>query len=127
MTATTERVFMGASPATSLHVRSTAEDTAETTVIYATSSTPEMHAVESKTGAKIRSVKSKNNVRKGSMITTVLTMTNLTWSSHRKRDTSQEAQNSLDLKRVRWPVNFKPSGIKKYDGSTNPAEWLKVY
>jgi hypothetical protein len=127
MTVTTERVFMGASPATSLHVRSTAEDTAETTVIYATSSTPEMHAVESKTGAKIRSVKSKNNVRKGSMITTVLTMTNLTWSSHRKWDTSQEAQNSLNLKRVRWPVNFKPSGIKKYDGSTNPAEWLKVY
>jgi hypothetical protein len=34
---------------------------------------------------------------------------------------------SHDLKRVRWPLNFKLSGIKKYDGSTNPAEWLKVY
>jgi hypothetical protein len=34
---------------------------------------------------------------------------------------------SLDLKQVRWPVNFKPSGIEKYDGSTNPPEWLKVY
>jgi hypothetical protein len=34
---------------------------------------------------------------------------------------------SLDLKQVRWPVNFKPSGIEKYDGSTNPTEWLKVY
>jgi hypothetical protein len=33
----------------------------------------------------------------------------------------------LDLKRVRWPVNFKPSGIKNYDGSTNPVEWLEVY
>jgi hypothetical protein len=32
-----------------------------------------------------------------------------------------------DLKRVRWPLNFKPSGIKKYDGSTNPAEWLEMY
>jgi hypothetical protein len=31
------------------------------------------------------------------------------------------------LKRVCWPLNFKPLGIKKYDGSTNPAEWLKVY
>jgi hypothetical protein len=31
------------------------------------------------------------------------------------------------LKRVRWPLNFKPSGIEKYDGSTNPDEWLKVY
>jgi hypothetical protein len=26
-----------------------------------------------------------------------------------------------------WPLNFKPSGIEKYDGSTNPAECLKVY
>jgi hypothetical protein len=34
---------------------------------------------------------------------------------------------SLDLKRVRWPVNFKPSGIEKYDGSTNLIEWLEVY
>jgi hypothetical protein len=28
---------------------------------------------------------------------------------------------------VRWFLNFKPLGIEKYDGSTNPAEWLKVY
>jgi hypothetical protein len=28
---------------------------------------------------------------------------------------------------VRWPLNFKPLGIEKYDGSTNPAEWLEVY
>jgi hypothetical protein len=32
-----------------------------------------------------------------------------------------------DLRRVRWPLNFKPSGIDKYDGSTNPAKWLEVY
>jgi hypothetical protein len=31
------------------------------------------------------------------------------------------------LKRVRWPLNFKPSVIEKYDGSTNPTEWLEVY
>jgi hypothetical protein len=24
-------------------------------------------------------------------------------------------------------MNFKPSGIEKYDGPTNPTEWLKVY
>jgi hypothetical protein len=34
---------------------------------------------------------------------------------------------SLDLKGVRWLVNFKQSGIEKYDGSTNPTEWLKAY
>jgi hypothetical protein len=31
------------------------------------------------------------------------------------------------LKRVCWPLNFKPSGIKKYDGCANLVEWLKVY
>jgi hypothetical protein len=34
---------------------------------------------------------------------------------------------SHDFKRVCWPLNFKPSGIEKNDGSTNPAEWPKVY
>jgi hypothetical protein len=24
-------------------------------------------------------------------------------------------------------MNFKPSGIEKYDGCTNPIEWLEVY
>jgi hypothetical protein len=28
---------------------------------------------------------------------------------------------------VRWPINFKSSGIEKYDGSTNPVELLEVY
>jgi hypothetical protein len=28
---------------------------------------------------------------------------------------------------VRWALKFKPSRIKKYDGSTNPVEWLMVY
>jgi hypothetical protein len=34
---------------------------------------------------------------------------------------------SLDFNRVRWPVNFKLSGIEKYDGSINYAMWLQVY
>jgi hypothetical protein len=34
---------------------------------------------------------------------------------------------SRDLRRVRWLLNFKPSGIDKYDGSTNLAKWLEVY
>jgi hypothetical protein len=32
-----------------------------------------------------------------------------------------------DLKRVCWPLNFKPSGIDKYNGSTNRAKWLELY
>jgi hypothetical protein len=31
------------------------------------------------------------------------------------------------LVRGRWLINYKPLGIEKYDGSTNPAEWLEVY
>jgi hypothetical protein len=34
---------------------------------------------------------------------------------------------SHDMKRVCWPLNFKSLRVEKYDGSTNPAEWLKVY
>jgi hypothetical protein len=58
---------------------------------YVTSSMPEMHAVGLKTNTEIGSVKSKNSVRKGTMIITVLTMMNLTGSSCPKWDTSQEA------------------------------------
>jgi hypothetical protein len=28
---------------------------------------------------------------------------------------------------MRWPLNFKPLGIEKYDGATNLAEWFEVY
>jgi hypothetical protein len=31
------------------------------------------------------------------------------------------------LKSMCWPLNFKPTGIKKYDGSTNPTKWIEVY
>jgi hypothetical protein len=55
---------------------------------YVMSSAVEMHVAELKADTEIGSVKSKNNVMKGTMISTVLTMTNLTGSSHRKRDTS---------------------------------------
>jgi hypothetical protein len=95
ITMTTRRVFMGTRPAASFHVRSAAEDAAETTVIYMTSSTPEMHMTESKAGAEIGSMKSKNSAMKGTMITMVLTTTNLIGSGHRKRDTSQEASRHI--------------------------------
>jgi hypothetical protein len=32
-----------------------------------------------------------------------------------------------DLHRLDWPVGFKPTGIEKYDGTTNPESWLTVY
>jgi hypothetical protein len=91
MMKTTERVLMGTRPAASLHQRGMAEDAMETTVTYMTSSVAEMHMAELKTGAGIGSVKSKNGTMKGTMITTVLTRTNLTGSSHWKQDISQEA------------------------------------
>jgi hypothetical protein len=86
---------MRTQPATSLHRRSTAEEAIETTMTYVTSSAPEMQAAELKAGTKIRSVKSKNNAMKGTMIIMVLTVTNLTGSFPRKRDTSQEASRYI--------------------------------
>jgi hypothetical protein len=90
MMMTTGRVLVGTQPAASLHRKRVAEDTTETTVTYATSSVVEMHAVELKTSAVIRSEKSKNGTMKGTMITMVLTTTNITGSSHQRRDISQE-------------------------------------
>ncbi|GJN31963.1 hypothetical protein PR202_gb20427 [Eleusine coracana subsp. coracana] len=31
------------------------------------------------------------------------------------------------LRIARWPKGFKPVPIKKYDGQTNPREWLQLY
>jgi hypothetical protein len=87
---TTGKVLMGTRLAASLHQRSMAEDATEATVTYVMSSTVEMHVAKLKAGTKIESVKSKNDMIKETMITTVLTMTNLTRSSHRKWETSQE-------------------------------------
>jgi hypothetical protein len=91
MMETTERVLMQTRPVGSLHQRGMAEDAMETTMTYMTPSVAEMHVAELKTGTGIESVKSKNGTMKGTMITTVLTWSNLTGSSHRKRDISQEA------------------------------------
>jgi hypothetical protein len=31
------------------------------------------------------------------------------------------------LKQVSWPDKFKPGPINKYDGSSNPEEFIQVY
>ncbi|GJN34392.1 hypothetical protein PR202_gb23048 [Eleusine coracana subsp. coracana] len=31
------------------------------------------------------------------------------------------------LRIARWPKGFKPVPIEKYDGQTNPREWLQLY
>jgi hypothetical protein len=71
----------------------------------------------------------RSNVKKGIMTTMVPITTNLNNSVLPKgrHNACGVKAFSHDLRRVRWPLNFKPSGIKKYDGSTNPAEWLEVY
>jgi hypothetical protein len=89
-----------------------------------------MHVTRSKTGAKSETVSSANDTMKGTMITMALTMTspigtNLWLEDAMKRGGVKAF--SHDLKRVCCPLNFKPSRIKNYDGSTNPAEWLEVY
>jgi hypothetical protein len=78
----TMRVHMWTWLEASLHRRSAAEDATETTMTYMMSSAVEMHAAGLKIDAEIRSGKSKNSVMKGTRITMVLTMTNLTGSGH---------------------------------------------
>jgi hypothetical protein len=120
--------IVGTRPVASLHRRSVVKDIADTTVSYATSSVPKMHKAELKAEAQTESVKSKNSAMKGTMIIMVLTTTNLTGTVTRSGHIPGGIKAySLDLKQVRWPVNLKPSGIEKYDGSTNSAKWLQVY
>jgi hypothetical protein len=96
--------------------------------ICATSSVAEIHTTGLKTGVSSASASNKSSVKKGTMITMVPIMTNSpTVFSRRGRTTGGVKAFSHDLKRARWPLNFKPSGIERYDGSTNPAEWLEVY
>nr|ABA99731.1 retrotransposon protein, putative, Ty3-gypsy subclass [Oryza sativa Japonica Group] len=42
-------------------------------------------------------------------------------------DVDGVAAFTSDLCRVDWPAGFKPTGIEKYDGTTNPESWLTVY
>jgi hypothetical protein len=34
---------------------------------------------------------------------------------------------ALELRQVVWPDKFKPGPIDKYDGSSNPEEFIQVY
>jgi hypothetical protein len=73
-------------------------------------------------------VKTKNSVRKGTnYYGPYYDQPHWEWSPEVGHIPGGIKAYSLDLKRVQWPVNFKPSGIEKYDGSTNPVEWLEVY
>jgi hypothetical protein len=74
---TTDRICVGTQPAVSLHRRSVAEGEIGMTEICATSSTTEMHAVESKISVKSKSASCSNDATRGTMITMVPSKTNL--------------------------------------------------
>jgi hypothetical protein len=84
----------------------------------------EIHAIGLKTGAKSDTALSMNGTRKGTAISMAPTTTSPTGCNEGGGGLKAF---SHDLKRVHWPLNFKSSGIKKYDGSTNPYKWLEVY
>jgi hypothetical protein len=75
---TTGRVLIGTRQAVSLHQRNTAEDETGMTEICETSFVAEMHAARLKIDARSVSALNRGNVKKGTMTTTVLIMTNLT-------------------------------------------------
>jgi hypothetical protein len=89
-----------------------------------------MHAPGLRTITKDETMSSVNDAQKGTMITmapsTISPAGTVLWKEDAMKGQGIKAF-SRDLKKVCWPLNFKPSGIKKYDGSTNPADWLEVY
>jgi len=34
---------------------------------------------------------------------------------------------SCRLRAIQWPATFKPTGIEKYDGESNPKMWLRTF
>jgi hypothetical protein len=128
MSLTIGRVLMETWQAVSLHRRNAAEDETRMTEICAMSPVAEMHVARLKTGAKSTKALNRSSVKKGTMTTMVPIMTNLINSFLPSGAQCRRSHSFFhDLKRVCWPLNFKPLGIEKYDGSTNPAEWLEVY
>jgi hypothetical protein len=126
---TTGRVSTGTRQAVSFHQGNMAEGETGTTEICTMSSAAEMHAAGLKTDVRSVSALNRSSMKKETMITMIPIMSNLTDGILLKGGAMQEESRlfSHDLKRVPWPLNFKPSGIEKYDGSTNLAEWLEVY
>jgi hypothetical protein len=75
---TTSGVRAGTHLAVSLHLWNVAEGETGMTETCVISSTAKMHATGSKTGVRIVSALNKSDVKRGTMTTVVLIMTNLT-------------------------------------------------
>jgi hypothetical protein len=121
---TTDGVPMGTRPTPvtlgSLHRRAMVKKI----VTYVTSSTTKIHAAGSKDSAEIGSVMSRNSATRGTMITMGPYYDQPHWqcSPEGRHIPGGVKAYSRDIKWVRWPVNFKTSGIEMYGGSTNPTE-----
>jgi hypothetical protein len=120
---TTGVVPVGTRPVASLHWRSIVEGMEETTVTCAMSSAAEMHTAKLKTGAETE----QRDERDYDYYGPYYDQPHMQHSPDEGDVPGGVKTYSQDLKRVRWPLNFKTSGIEKYDGSTNPSEWLEVY
>jgi hypothetical protein len=94
---TTGRVCAGTRPIVSLYRRSTAESVIGMTETCMTSSTVEMHMTGSKTGAQSESTLSRSGTMKGTVITIVLSMTNLTNNAPLKEGIMQEESKHFPM------------------------------
>jgi hypothetical protein len=90
MSLATSSVHAGTWLAISLHQRNTAEGETGMTETCTTSSAAKIHAVRSKTGVKSTSALNRSNVKRGTMITMVTIMNNLTNSVLLKVGAMQE-------------------------------------
>ena len=48
-------------------------------------------------------------------------------AQHRNNSVSPYSAFAHRLRQVTWPDKFRPRPIEKYDGTTNPKEWIQIY
>jgi hypothetical protein len=128
-TLTTVRAHMRTQPAISLPQKSVAESDIGIIGICTTLSATKMRATRLKTDARSKTTLSMNNTMKETTTIMVPSTISVTNTIPQKEDI-MKARSKLSA--TTWkdcigPLNFKSPGIEKYDGSTNPAEWLEVY
>ena len=52
---------------------------------------------------------------------------NINMAQHRNNSVSPYSAFAHRLRQVTWPDKFRPRPIEKYDGTTNPKEWIQIY
>ena len=65
------------------------------------------------------------------MVPTMITITTKTTTallaSSIARTIHSASAFTWQLREIVWPASFKPAAVERYDGKTDPVEWLSLY